>query len=103
MSGTIGRENFGNAIAKIFIAGTEVFSFNTSFLNYLDQINYSIQVTLKSGDYLDFALSPDGYDGGDSTKFTANVSAVPLPSSAWLLVSALTGFGFFKRRVHLTK
>ena len=71
----INKRGGGDGItARIFKNGSEVFSQSANNSSPAEGYTYSIDLELKKGDIIDFAIDPNGWDGDDTTKFTAKIT-----------------------------
>lgn len=81
---------------------TQLFATTLSTLNTATSHAYSGQVSLQTGEQIDIAvgLAPGVSYNYDSTLLQgsiSNVEPVPLPASAWLMLSSLCGIAVFAR------
>lgn len=91
-------EGSGDTLVHVIVDGTELFS-NTSTTNLQTWDTTSAQVNV--GSFVDFAISANGSDVGDSTRFTAQgfvVSSVPEPESYAMLLAGMGVVGAIARR-----
>jgi hypothetical protein len=84
--------NSGNGYSShIVVNGANILSLQSTVSNG-GSSSASDALFLNQGDFLDFAVGSNGDYSFDSTQFNATISAVPLPTSALLLLPALVGF-----------
>ena len=85
-------------IGHIFVGGTEV---QTLIVNNGDTSgqSFALSLNVNAGTTIDFAIDPrDSNDVADTTKFTAQIAAVPEPAEYVLLLTGIALVGFAARR-----
>jgi hypothetical protein len=72
----INRGGGGDGITgRIIVSGNEVLACSINNSGPANGINYSIELTVTKGQHIDFAIDPNAWDGDDSTRFTATITA----------------------------
>ena len=90
----------GNGIiAHIFVGGAEVYTHVLDTWGASHSFSFSASVPM--GTTVDFAIDPrDGDDGNDTTRFNAQIAAVPEPVATGVLAGlGLAGFAAWRRTV----
>lgn len=92
VSGFFGDVNTnGNVLGRVLLSGVQHQVMESQTVN--QEESYSFLATLQLGDRLDFALDPNGPDGNDSARFTAQVQTIPPSVPTPALLPGLLGFG----------
>ncbi len=92
VSGFFGDVNTnGNVLGRVLLSGVQHQVMESQMVN--QEESYSFLATLQLGDRLDFALDPNGPDGHDSARFTAQIQTIPTAVPTPALLPGLIGFG----------
>lgn len=79
----INRGGGGDGVTgRIFLDGVEVYSSLVDHFSPSGGLPYSVSLSVSTGQFIDFAIDPNGWDGDDSTEFTATIKASTLASPA---------------------
>jgi hypothetical protein len=99
LTGNLGHLNWqylGNGLrGRLFVDGTQLWTAHVNPTNSVG-LDFSLQIPVHVGSYVDLAVDPEGNDEADWARFQVAITSVPEPASAFLLVIA--SLGVFSRR-----
>jgi len=101
LTGNLGHLNLsylGNGLrGRLFVDGTEIW---TDHVNPTDSVgvDFSLQIPVHVGSYVDLAVDPEGNATGDWARFQVAITSLPEPSTLVLLGIGAIGLLAWRRR-----